>query len=158
MMYFYSNKGKAIAALLLVLALFLTFWGGMRLERTHQEKIRMGDAYDEMIHTIINFNFLLGNANDRNLEPLQFSEFQEKFPGYANSIEEYRELSEKYTIKAPRSSIYLLGMEVGTDGSGYLLWLHADRKNGLTVQDVIPLPTGEDASWQEILEQFPYNK
>ncbi len=157
-MYFYSNKGKAIAALLLVLALCLTFWGGMRLERIHQEKIRMGDAYDEMISTITMFEFLLGGAHDRTFESIHYGEFLEKYPGIVNSVEEFRALNESAAVKSPRASIYLLGMEVGADGSGHLLWFHADRKNGLTVQDVIPLPTDEDASWQEILDQLPYNK
>ena len=156
-MYFYSNKGKAIAALLLVLALCLTFWGGMKLERMHQEKIRMGDAYDEMMHTVSSFSFLLSGGGDT-LEPIQFEAFQKSFPGFASSLDEYKELGEKYAIHTPTASSYLLGLKVGTDGSGYLLWLHADRQNGLSVQEAIPLPTDEDALWQEILEQFPYNK
>ena len=75
-MYFYSNKGKAIAALLLVLALCFTFTVGLRLGG----KYKPTNVHSELISAVQWFNLSVGTQD--------FDTFTQQYPGLLNSEKE----------------------------------------------------------------------
>ncbi len=141
-MYFYSNKGKAIAALLSVLALCITFIVGLRLG----SKYKPTNVHSELISAVQWFNLSVGTQD--------FDTFTQQYPGLLNSEKEYSSLHSIVNNGSGRQ-YHFLALCVNRTGSMYIVEF-GENQDGMFIQNVIPVPADMQLTLEEVAEKLEF--
>ncbi len=141
-MYFYSNKGKVIAALLLVLALCFTFTVGLRLGG----KYKPTNVHSELISAVQWFNLSVGTQD--------FDTFTQQYPGLLNSEKEYWSLR-SIVKNGSGNQTHFLALCVNRTGSMYIVEF-GENQDGIFIQNAIPIPADMQLTLEEVAEKLEF--
>ncbi len=143
MMYFYSNKGKAIAALLLVLALCLMLAIGLHLGGKYKT---IPSTYDTLIHAMLEF--------DLDAVTQDFDTFTQQYPGLLNSEKEYWSLL-SIVKNGSGNQTHFLALCVNRTGSMYIVEF-GENQDGIFIQNAIPIPADMQLTLEEVAEKLEF--
>lgn len=141
-MYFHSNKGKAIAALLSVLTLCFTFTVGLLLG----SKYKPTNVHSELISAMQWFNLSVSTQD--------FDTFMQQHPSLLNSEKEYWSLRSIVNNGSGRQN-HFLALCVNRTRSMYIVEF-GENQDGIFIQNVIPVPADMQLTLEEIAEKLEF--